>query len=68
MKLVIASPRYDVSRETERNRQLEAADRENHKRGRDIEVNPGRLILTSPDGTRWSVTVDDTGTLSAVPV
>jgi hypothetical protein len=68
LKLVIASPRYDVSRETERNRQLEAADRENHKRGRDIEVNPGRLILTSPDGTRWSVTVDDTGTLSAVPV
>ena len=51
--------------EIERNRQIELADRENHKRGRDIEVEPGRLILTSPDGTRWNITVDNAGSISA---
>ena len=48
--------------------QIERADRENHKRGRDIEVGVGRVILTSPNGTRYSVTVDNAGTLSTVAV
>ena len=46
------------------NGQIERADRENHKRNRDIEVGVGRLILTSPDGTRYSVTVDNAGNLA----
>lgn len=54
------SPRYDL----ERNRQLEAADRQNLKRGKDIEVGPGRLILTAPNGTRYAVSVDNTGALT----
>jgi len=27
---------------------------------------PDRLILTSPDGARWSITVDNSGVISAV--
>lgn len=44
---------------------LEKADNENHKRNRDVEVSPGRLILKSPDGTRWSIEVDNAGVVSA---
>lgn len=65
MKLPAPAPRYEPSREADRNRQLEQADLENHKRGRDMYVAPGRLILTSPDGTFWEVKVDDAGALSA---
>jgi hypothetical protein len=56
-------------------------DAQNHKRGRDLEVgavplippdptkvNPIRLILTSPNGTRWSILVDDAGALSTVAI
>jgi hypothetical protein len=35
-----------------------------HERGQDIEVGRNaKLILTAPDGGRWAVTVDNTGTL-----
>lgn len=43
---------------------LERADKENHKRNRDVEIGEGRLILTSPNGTRYKVTVADDGTLT----
>lgn len=43
----------------------EQADAENHKRNRDLEVSPGRLIIKSPNGTRYSITVSNTGTISA---
>jgi len=65
MKLPTPGVKYEPGREAERNRQIEASDRFNHKRGQDVEINPGRLILTSPDGTRWAVVVDDMGALSA---
>lgn len=55
----------DKAARLERNRIIEAEDRRNHKRGRDIEVGVGRVILTSPDGTRWAVEVDNSGVLSA---
>lgn len=59
MKLPLApSPQ-----EAERNRQIEAADRENHKRGRDVEIGQGRLILTSPNGTRYDITVSNAGAI-----
>jgi hypothetical protein len=44
---------------------IERADAENHKRNRDVEVSPGRLILQSPDGTRWSIEVSNSGVISA---
>lgn len=48
--------------------QLEAADRYNLKRDRDNYVGQGRLILTSPNGTRYAITVDNTGALSTAAV
>jgi hypothetical protein len=65
MKLPLPSPKYDLRAEIQRNRILELEDNNNWKRGRDIEVNEGRLILRSPDGTRWSITVDNDGLISA---
>lgn len=67
MKLQQPSLAYNRLSEVERNRQLEQADKQNHKRGRDVEIGTGRLILTAPDGTRWAVSVDSSGTLSASP-
>lgn len=49
-------------------RQIEQADTQNHKKDRDIYVSPGRLILTSPDGTKYSVEVDNAGALSTSAV
>lgn len=68
MKLPAPSDRYDANREADRNRLLEAADRGNHKRGRDIYVSPGRLLLVSPNGSVYNVTVDNSGALSATEV
>lgn len=36
------------------------------KQDRTGDHSPDRLILVSPDGTRWRVTVSDLGALSAV--
>lgn len=54
--------------ETERNRTLELADQQNRKVGQDVEIGGERLILTSPNGTRFSVTVANDGTLSATSI
>lgn len=59
---------YDAQRERERNLLLEQEDRRNLKRGTDVEVDRARLILRSPNGTRWQVEVDDTGALSTSQV
>jgi hypothetical protein len=59
---------YDARWAAEVKRDIERRDAQNHKRGRDVEVGVGRLILTSPDGTRFSVTVDNSGAVTATPV
>lgn len=59
--------RYSRENEAQRNRTLVEADSRNLKRQSDIQMVSGaRLILISPDGSRWSVTVSDAGTLAAV--
>ena len=68
MKLQMPSAKYDPRAEIERNRSIEMADLENHKRDRDLDIANQRLVLTSPDGTRWSVTVDNAGVLSATAI
>lgn len=65
MILPNVTDQYSPFVERERNRTLEAEDRRNRKAGDDVEVGAAKLVLTSPDGTRWSVTVDNSGTLSA---
>lgn len=57
-------PTYQPGVENERNRSIDLADRQNRKTGQDVEIGGERLILTSPNGTRWSVTVSDLGVLS----
>ena len=66
MKLARAPVGYLRDEQQEVRRQLEMADLQTHKRGQDIEVGQARLILTAPNGARWSVTVSNIGTLSAV--
>lgn len=68
MKLPLPQGQYSRAVEVERNRLLERADMFNHKREQDVEIGAARLILTSPNGTRYSVTVDNAGTLSATAI
>jgi hypothetical protein len=57
--------RYDVRYQSELVRVLEQLDAITLKRGADVELYPGRLILRSPNGTRWQIKVSDTGQISA---
>lgn len=57
---------YDPSFENERNRNLEAEDLMNRKKRQDVEVAQNeRLILSSPNGTRYKIEVSNAGVLSA---
>ena len=44
---------------------IEQEDQLNHKRLQDVEVGDARLILKSPNGTRYCITVDNSGNLGA---
>lgn len=59
---------YAPRDELERNRQIEAADRQNHKRGRDVEIGEARLILTSEDGARYEVGITEDGLLQVLTI
>lgn len=61
-------PRSDDRIITEISRQVELADRMNYKRDRDLEIGDNRIILTSPNGSRYALTVNNAGVLSAVPL
>jgi hypothetical protein len=68
MKHDLPPLRYDRGHEIERNRRAERADAENHKRGRDIEVGPARVVLTASDGSRHALVVSPAGALSTTPL
>lgn len=68
LKLSNPRPQYDQREESQNRRALEAESRNTYKRNEDVVLGSNRLILTSPDGTQFSVTVDNGGTLSAVEV
>ena len=68
MKLPIPQGQYSRVVEVDRNRALEMADAMNHKRNQDVEIGQARLILTSPNGTRYSITVDNAGVISATAI
>jgi len=50
--------------QNERNRQLEKADRDSVKKAQDNYIN-GKLLLQSPDGTWWTLAVDNVGNVTA---
>ena len=56
---------YTPVMEAQRNFLLENADRLNRKTNADVEISSSKLILTSPNGTRYSVVVSNAGALSA---
>lgn len=57
---------YDATIEIERNREIESADLLNRKKRQDLEISSSeRLILSSPNGSRFSLTVSNSGVLSA---
>ena len=56
---------YTPVMEAQRNFLLENADRLNRKTNADVEISSSKLILTSPNGTRYSVVVSNLGVLSA---
>lgn len=49
-------------------RQVEMADAMNYKRDRDLEIGDNRIILTSPNGSRYALTVTNAGVLGTTPV
>jgi hypothetical protein len=61
---------YDPEAASEINVAIEQADKQNHKRGRDVEIGAlgERLILTSSGGTRYQILVSDAGVLSTSAV
>jgi len=68
MKVPTPPQTYTPAAEAQRNFLLENADRQNRKINSDIEMSSSRLILTSPNGTRYSVVVSNAGVLSATAV
>jgi hypothetical protein len=71
MSLVLPAPAksYDAGNEAQARAALEREDIANMKKTQDVDIGmKRRLVLTAPNGTRWSVTVSNSGTLSAVAI
>ena len=66
MRLPNPGPRYDQQTQVRLQRELETADGQNRKAGQNIELVTEVLILRSPNGTRYKLTVSNAGVLSAV--
>ena len=65
MKVPPPPQTYTPVMEAQRNFLLENADRQNRKINVDVEIASSKLILTSPNGSRYSVVVSNAGALSA---
>ena len=65
MRLPLPAPEYSSSIAQQTNNTLEQEDKKNFKKDTDININDGRLILKSPNGTRYNITVDNSGNISA---
>ena len=65
MKVQTPPQTYTPVAEAQRNFLLESADRQNRKINADVEIASSKLILTSPNGSRYSVVVSNAGALSA---
>jgi hypothetical protein len=58
------SPAYQIRV----NQALETNDITNRKKGTDIELDADKLILKSPSGVRWQITVTDAGVVGTTAV
>ena len=68
MRLPDAPSNYAPVYESEKNNILEKSDQQNFKRLSDVEIGSARLIIESPNGTRYKIVVDNSGNLSASSV
>tara|TARA_R110000751_G_scaffold25605_1_gene69291 strand:- start:236 stop:478 length:243 start_codon:yes stop_codon:yes gene_type:complete len=70
-RLTLPEPRQEYDRQALifNNIAMEEADRSNFKHFEDVDLaNNERLILVSANGTRYSVTVSDAGTLGTTAI
>lgn len=65
MNLPAPTSDYSAANEAAVRRALEQEDRRNRKIGADVEMGRERLVLKSPDGSRWAIAVSNAGVLSA---
>lgn len=64
MKLARPSSQYDLSDQAQTRALIERADEQSYKTFKDVELVDNRLILRSPNGTRYYIKVDNAGNLS----
>ena len=67
MKLGRVGAGYDPSALNSIVQAVETALTAAFRKDRDVEIGVGRVILRSPDGTRWALGVDDAGTVGSTP-
>lgn len=66
MKLPNAPAAYDRFDQSQTRSIIESDLNKSRKSGENVELAPGeQLILRSPNGARWSITVSNAGALSA---
>lgn len=63
MSLAKSPPAYSREDQDRLRSELDRRDGRNRKVGRDIELTTDRLIINSPNGTAYALTVADDGTL-----
>tara|TARA_R110000765_G_scaffold2994_2_gene9419 strand:- start:4068 stop:4274 length:207 start_codon:yes stop_codon:yes gene_type:complete len=68
MILPTPSQSYDSMIQSEINRAIELGDSQNLKKDGDLEIGNGRIILTSANGTRYKLTVDNSGNLGTATI
>lgn len=64
MNLPTPPASYDRTAMVQTNLAIEQADYMNHKKNQDIEVGDGRVIIKSPNGSRFEILVDNSGNVS----
>jgi len=65
MILPAVTKEYNSQNISQMNLAIEQADALNHKKNQDLEVGAARLVMKSPNGTRYSITVDNSGNVGA---
>lgn len=68
MKLPSTAAQYNATLQQQTNFLIEQEDRRNFKKDTDININDGRLILKAPNGTRYKLTVDNSGNLGTTAI
>jgi hypothetical protein len=68
MKLARPADQYSVSDQAQTRALIERSDEQSYKTFRDVELVDNKLIIRSPNGTRYFIKVDNAGNLSTSAV